>query len=125
MSETSLLPWEKRIDGGLNTDVDKMLEDLEGDTQQRDGSINFGSLGGLFGLRTVTISALLQILGILRLHKQEDRNSHNQDSISELTWSINSGQMKSGPAAFTGFRCWRADVSSSTVKSLKRLTVWC
>ena len=55
------------------------------------------------------------------LRKQEERNSHNQEFISELAWSVNSGQMESGPVAFPGFRCWRADVSSSTVKSPERL----
>ena len=49
------------------------------------------------------------------------RNSQNQDFISEPAWSINSRQMESGPAAFPGFRYWRADVSSSAVKSLERL----
>ena len=53
--------------------------------------------------------------------KQEERNSHNQDFISVLAWSINSGQTESGPGALPGFRCWRADVSSSTVKSPERL----
>ena len=37
MLETSLLPREKGVDGGLDTGTDKMLEDLKGDTQQRDG----------------------------------------------------------------------------------------
>ena len=77
--------------------------------------------GGLFGLRIATTSALLQILGILRLCKLEDRNSHNQDFISEPAWSIDSGQMESGPAAFLDFRFWRGDVSANTVKSLERL----
>ena len=75
----------------------------------------------MFGLRIVTTSALLQIVGILRFCKQEERNSHNQDFISEPAWSINSGKMESGPVAFPGFRCWRADVNSFTVKSLERL----
>ena len=39
MSETSLLPREKWVDGGLDTGVDKMLKDLEGNTEQRDGLI--------------------------------------------------------------------------------------
>ena len=81
----------------------------------------FASPGGLIGLNIVTTSALFQFLGILRLRKQEDRNSHNQDFISEPAWSINSGQMESGPVVFPGFRCSRADVSSSTVKLPERL----
>ena len=51
MSETSLLPREKRVDGGLDTGVDKKLEDLEGDTQQRDGSITLWILWGLIWLK--------------------------------------------------------------------------
>ena len=39
MSETSLLPMKKQVKGGLDTGIEKTLEDLEGDTQQRDGSI--------------------------------------------------------------------------------------
>ena len=31
--------WEKRVHGGLDTGVDMMLKDFEGDTQKRDGSI--------------------------------------------------------------------------------------
>ena len=84
MSETSLLPREKQVDGGLDTGIDK-------------------------------------ILGMLRLGKQDERNSRNQYFISVPAWSINSGQIESGPGAFPGFRCWRAGVSSSTVKSPKRL----
>ena len=86
--------------------LDKMLEDLEGDTQQRDGLIALLiPWGDLFGLRIVTTSDLLQILDILKLCKQEERNSHNQDFISVPAWSINSWQMESGPGAFPGFRC--------------------
>ena len=36
MLENSLFPMEKRVNGGLNTGVNKMLEDLEGYIQQRD-----------------------------------------------------------------------------------------
>ena len=39
MLETSLLPKEKWVDDELHMDIDKMLEDLEGNIQQRDGSI--------------------------------------------------------------------------------------
>ena len=34
MPVTSLLPREKWVDGGLDTGVDKTLEDLEGDAEQ-------------------------------------------------------------------------------------------
>ena len=67
------------------------------------------------------LGTAVDILGILRLCKQEERYSHKQDFISEPAWNINSEQMESGPAAYPGFRCWRVDVSSSTVKSPGRL----
>ena len=51
MSETSLLPREKRVDGGLDMGVDKMLEDLEGDTQPRNGSIAIWIPWGLIWLK--------------------------------------------------------------------------
>ena len=68
----------------------------------------------LFGLMSVTTSTLLQILGILRLSKQKERNAHNKNFISVPSWSISSVKIESGPGAFPGFRCWRADISSST-----------
>ena len=39
MLENSLLPREKRINGRLDTGVNKVLKDLEGDGPQKDGSI--------------------------------------------------------------------------------------
>ena len=51
MSETSLLPREKRVDGGLDTGVYKTLKDLEGDTQQRDGLITLLIPWGLIWLK--------------------------------------------------------------------------
>ena len=39
MSETNLLPREKWVDGRVDAGVGKVLENLEGDTQQRDGSM--------------------------------------------------------------------------------------
>ena len=62
MSEISLLPMEKQVDSRLDTGVNKTLEDLEGDTQQRDWSIALCIPWGLVCQR-ITISALLQILG--------------------------------------------------------------
>ena len=55
-----------------------------------------------YPLRIVTAIALLQILWILRLCKQEDRKSHNQDFISKPAWSTNSGQMECGQASGVG-----------------------
>ena len=80
MLETSLLPREKRVDGGLDTGTYKTLEDLEGDTQQRDRSIDPWITWELIWLKDCKTSALLKIL---RLCKQEERNLHNQDFISE------------------------------------------
>ena len=113
MSETSLLPREKRVDGELVTSIDKSLEDLKGDTHQRDGSITLWIPWGIIWLKDCDNLCSSQILGILRLRKQEDRNSHDQDFISEPAWNINFGQMESGPVAFPSFLCWRGDMKSS------------
>ena len=51
MSETSLLPREKWVDGGLDMGVDKMFKDLEGDTQQIDESIALWIPWGLIWLK--------------------------------------------------------------------------
>ena len=51
MSENSLLHREEQVDGGLGNGVDKMLEYLEGDTQQRDGLIVFYILWSLVRLK--------------------------------------------------------------------------
>ena len=75
MSETSLLPREKRVDGGLNAGVYKTLKDFEGDTQKRYGSITLWIPWGLIWLKNCD-KCSFQMLGILRLRKQEDRNSH-------------------------------------------------
>ena len=63
--------------------IDKKLVDFENDTEQRDGFIALWIPWGLLGLSIETTSAPLQILGILRLSKKEERNLHNQDFISE------------------------------------------
>ena len=44
MSEPSLLSRKKRVDNGLGTGVNEPLEDLVGDTEQRDGAIALGVL---------------------------------------------------------------------------------
>ena len=44
LSESSLLPRKKRVDNGLDTGVNEPLEDLVGDTEQRDGAIAVGVL---------------------------------------------------------------------------------
>ena len=49
--ETSFLPTKKWVDGGPDTGVDKMLEDFERDTQQRDGSIALWISWGLIWLK--------------------------------------------------------------------------
>ena len=43
-------------------------------------------------LGIATISALLQIIGILSWHMQEVRKSHNQDLITDLVWSKTIGR---------------------------------
>ena len=51
MLGTSLLPREIQINGRLNTSVDKMLKDLEGDKLQRDGSLALCIPWGLVWLK--------------------------------------------------------------------------
>ena len=63
--------------------IDKKLVGFEKDTEQRDAFIALWIPWGLLGLSIETTSAPLQILGILRLSKKEERNLHNQDFISE------------------------------------------
>ena len=70
MLETSMLPRDKQVNSRLNMGIVKTLKDLEGDTQQRNGSIALWIPWGLLGLRIATTSALLEIFGRLRLLKQ-------------------------------------------------------
>ena len=102
-----------------------MLEDLEGDTQQRDGSIVLWIHRGLLGLWIVTTSALLQILRILRLHKQEERNSHKQDFIQSQHGVLTLGRWNLGQQLSQASGVGRADMSSFMVISPERLTIWC
>ena len=75
-----------------------------------------GSSTGFIGLGIATTNALLQIFGILRWCKQDERNPHSQDFRAAPAWSKNSGQIESGPGAFPGFRCLRAAANSEGVK---------
>ena len=70
----------------------------------------------LSGLGIATISALLQIFGILSWRMQELRKSQNQDFRADSAWSINSGKMESNPGDFPGFMRLRAAASSSSLK---------
>jgi len=79
MSKTRLLLWEQWVDDWFNMSVDESLEDFKGDAQQRYGMIALWALSGISGLGIKTISALLQIFGILSWHMQEVRKSHIQD----------------------------------------------
>ena len=86
--------------------IDKPLEDLVGDTEQRYRSITLTLFPtGFPGFGIMTTSALLQILGILSQRKQEERKSRNQDFKAAPAWSMSSGQMESGPGALPGFKC--------------------
>ena len=67
---------------------------------------------GFVGFGIATTSALLQILGILSRHKQEERKSRNQEFKAATAWSISHEQMESGPGALPGFKCWRAVANS-------------
>ena len=68
------------------------------------------------GLGNATISALLQILGILSWRMQEVRKSQNQDSRFDPAWSMNSGKIESKPGDFPCSWCLRALASSFDVK---------
>ena len=93
--------------------VDKPLEDLVGDTEQRYRLITHWVRHGLFvGFGIATTSALLQILGILSRRKQEERKPRNQDFKAAPAWSISLEQMESGPGALPSFKCWRAAANS-------------
>jgi len=65
---------------------------------------------------TATVSALLQIFGILSWCVKEVRKSQNQDLRADPAWSINSGKMETRPGDFPGFRRLRATASSSWLK---------
>ena len=71
------------------------------------------------GFGIATTSALLQILGILSQHKQEERKSCNQNLKAA---PASSGQMESGPRALLGFKCWRAAVNSLCEKASEIFT---
>ena len=75
-------------------------------------SVRPGSSICFEGFGTATTSALLQILGILRWCRQEDRKPRSQDFKPAPAWIISSGQMESGPGALPGFKCWRAAANS-------------
>ena len=107
-SKTRLFPWEQRVNKRFDAGVDKSLENLVGNTEQGDRTI----ATGFEGFRTATTSALLQILGILRWCRQEDRKPRSQDFKPAPAWIISSGQMESGPGALPGFKCRRAAANS-------------
>ena len=99
--------------------VDKPLEDLAGNTEQRYQSITLWVPTDFAGLEIANTSVLLQILGILSRRKQEERKSRNQDFKVAPAWSISSGQMESGPGALPDFKCWRAAANSLCEKLSK------
>ena len=53
---------------------------------------------------------------------QEEKNLFNQDFMAAPAWSINSGQIESGPGAFPDCSSWRALANSSGVKSPEMLS---
>jgi len=92
-------------------------------------SINYcSSLGphsGFSGLGAATISAILQIFGILSWRMQEVRKSQNQDLRVDPAWGKNSGKMESSPGDFPGFRRQTAATSSSGLKGSEILWSSC
>jgi len=86
-------------------------------TYNRDiGRKVFGSSNGFSGSGIATISAFLQIIGILSWRTQEMRKSQNLDLRVNLARSINSGKMESRPRDFLGLRRLRAPASSFSTK---------
>ena len=82
--------------------VDKTLEDLVRDTEQRYRLITLWVPTGFIGFGIATTSALLQILGILSRRKQEERKLRNEDFKATPAWIMSSGQMELGPGALPG-----------------------
>ena len=85
--------------------MDKLFEDLVGNTKQRYWAIAQGSSIGLLGFWIATTSSLLQILGILNRRKHEERKPHNQDFRAAPALSISSGKIQLGLGALPGFSC--------------------
>ena len=111
-SKTRLFPWEQRVNKRFGAGVDKSLENLVRNTEQGDRTIAPWSSTGFEGFGTAATSALLQILGILRWCRQEDRKPRSQDFKPAPALIISCGQMESGPGALPGFKCWRAAANS-------------
>jgi len=116
VSKTRLLLWQQWVDDWFDTRVDESLEDFKRDKQERYGTVALWAPSGFSGLGIATISALLQIFGILSWCTQEVRKSQNQDLRPKPAWSINSGKMESNLGEFPGFRCLRAAALSSGLK---------
>ena len=121
VSEAHLLLWEQWVDDCFDTSVDEFLDDFKGDTQQRYRTVALWDSSGFSGLGIATISALLQIFGILSWCMQEVRTSQNQDLRADLAWSTNSGKMESKPGDFPGFWRLRTAASFSGLKSSEML----
>ena len=111
-----LLLWEPWIDYWFDTSADESLEDFKGNTQQRYGTIALGSPDGFSVFGIATISALLQIFGILSWYMQDVRKSQNQGLRADPACSMNSGRMESNPGVSPGFRRLKAAASSSGLK---------
>ena len=116
MSKTHLLPREQWVDDWVHTSVDECLEDFKGDTQQRFETVALWLPNGFSGLGITTISALLQIFGILSWRMQELTKSQNQDLRADQVWSMNSGKMESNAGNFPGFRRLRAAVDTVALR---------
>ena len=109
-----MLPREKLVDSGLDTGIDKALEDLEGDTQQIDGS-------RLVSLKDFDNYSSFPDLGGLEVAQAGREEFTLSRLLFSAAWSINCEIMEFGSGAFPGFRCWKTDVSSSMMKSPERL----
>ena len=75
VTKARLLPREQRVDDWDDTSIDESLKDFKRHSQQRYGTVTIWVPNGFSGLGIATISALLQIFGILSWHMQELRKS--------------------------------------------------
>ena len=104
VSKSSLFLWKQEVDYWFDMIVDQSFEDLVRETEQKNGTVAFGSSIGFKRLGIATTSALLQTFGILSWRKQEEGKPRSQDFKPGPAWITSSGQIEPGPGALPGFK---------------------
>ena len=104
------------IMGWTRAGVNKPFEDLIGTQSKEIVRLLFGSSLSFQDFGIATAKAFLQILGIMRWCKEEERKPHNQDFMAVPAWMISSGHIESDPGAFPSFVFWRAAADFAAVK---------